>query len=258
VRVMQYAAEMNLVIVVDGDVSGFGQAEESEVLYEAPPVSRYFMPAYPKELPRFESVEEILEGDWRELKSLEDQAGMRRRHIVYRKLFLSPVIYSRGADDPDFAYLRNFRERIREDIEQHTGYRFELFANAAALTLPDRRQLFTCFPDNRALSDLAMQFAGLARRKNRGKEIPLQEDGSIWLTEVEFERWVLECKELFGAGWSKQYREALPSEAAADLLAFLELWRMAERVENGVVALKPLLARTVCRYPDDFAAEGQK
>jgi len=253
VRVMHFAAGRNLVKVVEGDVTGFSTEEDHEVLYEVPLVSRYFMPSYPKELPEFDSLEEILVGDWREMSGLEQDEALKRRHRVYRRLLLSPALYARSPEDPDFIYLRNFRHRLAEDIEEHTGLMCELYAASALLTSPERRARLSLFPEQRALSDIAMQLSGLAREKRDEEEIPLQGDGSLLLTPVVFEKWVRELKERYGAGWSKQYREALVSSVATDLLNYLEEWKMAaQNPETGVISLLPLLARTVCRYPADF------
>ncbi len=287
VRVMQYATDIGLVEVVEGDVVGFGSEESHEVLYEVPPVSRYFMPSYPKELPVFDNLEEILSGEWRDMRGLEYDESLKRRHRVYRQLLLSPVMYAAGPADPDYLYLRNFRHRIREDIETHTGYIFELYAGSALLTSPEKRGRLTLFPGQRALDDMVMQLSALLRRRlrtggpegehgrddfretgNEHKRNDFRETGeenSLWetdragrvsLTPVEFENLMQELKEKYGAGWSKQYREALIPEIAGDMLQCLQEWKMAEQNrETGVISLLPLLGRTVCHYPEDFPAK---
>ncbi len=250
VRVLQVAAELRVVKLVDGDISGFSYLETFEALFEVPLVSRYFMRSYPKDLSLFQSKEEILEAEW---QGMEDNTGLKRRHRVYRQLFLSPVMYARGNGDPDFLYLRNFRNRITEDIERHTDFQFELFQNEAMLTLPERKARLTVFPDNRAIADITMQFASLVRRQREEEDIPLAYDGSLCLTLADFEKWVMQCKNNYGMGWSKQYREASSSETTGDLLKFLIDWKMARQdQETGVIYLLPLLARTICKYPEDF------
>jgi uncharacterized protein (TIGR02678 family) len=256
VRVLQHTVEERLIKVVEGDITGFGLEESHEVLLEVPPVSRYFMPSYPKELPEFSTLEEIYSGRWRETKGMEEHEGMRRRHRVYRRLFLSPAFYSSGAADPDFLYLRNFRHRIAEDVAEHTPYRLELYANAALLVSPERKGRLTLFPENRAISEIAMQLAVFSRERWAALKESERISGSLSLSAVEFEQLVVKCKEQYGAGWSKEYREALPSETTADLLCHLLHWKMADQdPETGVITLLPLLARVVCRYPDDFGGD---
>lgn len=249
VRVLRKAAELGIVKVVDGTIEGFNHVEDNEVLYEVPVVSRYFMRSYPKDLFQFAGKEEMLAADWPE----GTDEGLRRRHRVYRRLLLSPVVYAKDVPEADFQYLRNYRHRIREDVERHTGFCFELYKNAALLTLPEQRARFTLFPDSKAVSDIATQFAALARERRAKDDIPLQFDGSLCLTAPQFRDWVRICRERWGTGWSKQYREAGIAQTARDLLAFLEEWKMAERdPETGAVCLRPLLARITGRYPADF------
>ncbi|RJX22574.1 MAG: TIGR02678 family protein [Desulforudis sp.] len=249
VRVLRTSADLGILKVVDGTIEGFNYAEDNEVLYEVPVVARYFMRSYPKDLFQFATKEEILAADWPEGV---DEA-LKRRHRVYRRLLLSPVMYSRDTVEADFLYLRNYRHRVREDIEKHTGFCFELYRNAALLTLPEQRVRFTLFPDNKAISDIAIQFAAVARERRAEDDIPLQFDGILGLTIPDFQKWVRICKERYGAGWSKQYREAGISQTAKELLAFLVEWKMAERdPETAAVHLRPLLARTTGRYPSDF------
>ncbi|MEN3003935.1 TIGR02678 family protein [Dehalobacterium formicoaceticum] len=255
VRVLQTAVDIGILKVVDGDIADFGYREESEVLYEVPLVARYFMRSYPKDLFQFRTKEEILAAEW---QGEEEDVGINRRHRVYRILFLSPVLYSKNADDPDFLYLRNYRNRIREDIESHSGFQFELYKNAALLTLPERRARFTLFPDNKAISDIALQFAQIVREQQQTMELPRQTDGSLQVTQVDFAKWVQICQERFGAGWSKQYREGDIPQIARDLLAHLIDWQMASRAgDTGTIILFPLLVRTVGKYPADFAADGE-
>ncbi len=253
VRVLQKAAELGVIKVVDGDIAGFSQREDYEVLYEVPLASRYFMRSYPKDLFKFSSKEEILDSEW---QGMEEDRGDKRRYRVYRKLFLSPGMYSKGKDDPDFLYLRNFRNRIRDDIEKHTDFQFELFRNTALLTLQERKARYNLFPDNRAIADITLQFASLVRNKQVEEDIPTQFDGSLMLFPVDFTKWVEELKESYGSGWSKQYREAPISEIVKDILSNMKEWKMAEEdQESKGIYLKPLLVRVIGKYPKDFTGE---
>ncbi len=254
VRVMQKAAELGVVKLVDGDITGFSQTEDYEVLYEVPLVSRYFMRSYPKDLFRFNSMEELLEVEW---AGSDEDSGLRRRHRVYRKLFLSPTIYASDSNDQDFLYLRKYRNRIQEDLEKHTDFQFELYKNTALLTLSEPRAGLNLFPDNKAIADITLQFAGFVRKRQQEDEIPLQYDGSLCIMPVDFEKWVEELKKEFGSGWSKQYREALVSETARDLLEHMLGWKMAYKdMETGVISLRPLLVRIIGEYPEDFKKTG--
>ncbi len=253
VRVLLFAQGQGIVRVVDGDVEHFSMVDESEVLYEVPILSRYFMRSYPKDLFLYDSTDAILNAEW--LEGEEEQMGSRRRHRVYRQLFLSPTLYANGVQDADFLYLRNYRNRIQEDMEQHTEYHFELYKSTAALTRSERKGRLTLFPDQRAITDIVMQFATVVREECENEDIPFQYDGSLLLTWVDYERWVGITASHFRSGWSKQYREATLSEVARELFTEMEDWKMAKReVETGTILLLPLLGRLSGMYPRDFVS----
>lgn len=254
VRVLQTATDLDLVRTVDGDITDFSYSENNEVLYEVPLVARYFLRSFPKDLTAFKGIEDFLNI---EDLNTEEQTGVKRRQRVYRKLFLTPVMYSNGNNDPDFLYLRNYRNRIREDVEKLSDFKFELFRNAALLTADEKKAVYTLFPDNKAISDIVLQFATLVREEKEQEEIPLQYDGTLRLTKADFQKWVGKCKEKYGKGWSKQYREATVSETARELLAVLIDWQMASLdKETRVISLRPLLARTIGKFPADFTKGG--
>lgn len=250
VRVLQFAAENNILTVVEGDVTDFSYTESHEVLYEVPLTARYFLRSFPKDLFQFKTMEQILAA---ETMGQEETTGVSRRHRVYRLLFLTPGIKARGASDADFLYLRNYRHRIQEDIEKHSDFQFELYKNTSLLTLSERKLRYNLFPDNRAICDIALQFASVVRQKQVEEQIPLQQDGSIFLTKVDFLNWMKICRDQYAAGWSKQYREMSAALTAKELLELLTEWKMAAQdPATGVISLYPLLVRTVGKYPGDF------
>lgn len=256
VRVLQQAASLGIIRTVDGDIANFSHQEDQEVLYEVPLVSRYFLRSFHQEVVSFTGKEAFMEA---ELDIDDGEGGTARRHRVYRQLFLSPAMYSTGPEDLDFRYLRNFRNRIVEDMAQHTDMQFELYQNAAMLVAGERKAKWTLFPDSRAIADVALHFAALVRKLKEEQDIPLQYDGSVRLTPVDFRRWVHLCYQQYGHGWSKQHREANLNQLARDLLELLVEWQMAvEDDDTGVVSLKPLLARLAGRYPRDYNQETAK
>jgi uncharacterized protein (TIGR02678 family) len=253
VRTLQFAEELGLVRVVDGEIESFSFAEDQEVLYEAPVVSRYFMRSYPKDLFQFSSLNEILEAEWQH--DGHDKTA-ERRHRVYRRLMFSPAMYGKGAADEDFQYVRQYRHRIREDIETFTDYQFELYKQVAMLTAPERKSHLTLFPDHKAVMDIALQFAGVVRSRRDEEQVAVQPDGTVKLTWIDFEQWMSICQEQFRHGWSKQYREMPLGEVAHQVYQLLAEWQLAATdPETGQVILYPALVRLSGRYPADFHPE---
>ncbi|NMB24629.1 MAG: TIGR02678 family protein [Firmicutes bacterium] len=252
VRVLLLATEVGILQVVEGDVAEFGNREDYEVLYEVPAVSRYFMRPLDADLLVARDQDALLQPQH---EQSDAEVGEWRRHRVYRQLLLSPAMYRWDTNDSDFLYLRNYRHRIREDIESHTEYQFELYKNVALLTMPERRARFTLFPDNRAISDIGLQFAAMVRKLVDEAGLSVDDEGRIRLTSVDFEDLVLRCWEQYGHGWSKQYREGLVTATARDLEELLANWKMLSRdAETGTLFLMPLLGRTVGEYPADYMA----
>lgn len=259
VRVMAFLEKMGMLRIVDGDTLAFNQNEEAEVLYEVSVVARYFLRSYPKDLLQFHTKEELLDS---EIMEGEDElSGARRRYRVYRQLLLSPAIYREETEEGDFLYLRNFRARLYEDLEKHAGYQLELYRHAALLVAPEPKARLTLFPDQKGISDIVLQFSAYWREEYARQQRMLDNEGNMALTPVEFEQGVKICKERYGAGWSKQYREALLKQIARELLESLLSWKMAKvDTETNLILLRPGLARLVGEYPADFhlARTGEK
>ena len=245
IRVLNVASSFKIIRTVDGEIAGFVQNEAQEVLYEVPVIARYFMRSYPKDLFKFNSLQDILNEEY------SKDSSEYRRHRVYRKLFLSPVTYRESLDDSDFLYLRNYRNRIRADIEEHTDYQFELYKNAALLSVKVNSNFKTSFPDTKALSDVVLQFAYVL--KENINLYPISELGIIKMSYPDFENMAMEVSDRFQTGWSKALRDASIKQLSSDLLQVLIDWRMASvEEESSMILLMPLLGRTVGVYPNDF------
>lgn len=252
VRVIKQLEKLSIIKVVEGEVDQFAMDEDQEVLYEITIYARYFMRSYPDDLFTYETTQEILDAEWE-----RHEQGERRKR-VYRKLMISPVVYRESEDDADFAYIRNYRNRLREDLETHTLFRLEVFKNAAMLVSEERKQELTLFPDQKAIMDIALHFASFLRT-NEAQFKP-DELGNIRLSKVALHQAVKELHALYGAGWSKQYREGSITTTANELIDILYKWEMLSIDEvTDAYKVRPLLGRVAGKYPKDFveALEGE-
>lgn len=248
VRVIKQLEKMAIISTVEGEIDQFALHEEHEVLYEVSIYARYFMRSYPKDLFEYDSMDEILQSEW-----ARHEEGARRKR-VYRKLVISPVVYRDGEDDPDFAYIRNFRNRLRDDLEAHTLFRFEVFKNAALLVTDENKQELSLFPDQKAIMDVALHVAAYLRENI--DQYPPDALGTIRLTDVTLEQIITEAHQIYGSGWSKQYREASIQSTKREFVALLENWEMLEQEPiTNVYIVKPLLGRFFGMYPSNFDAE---
>lgn len=251
VRVIKQLEKLSILMPVEGEIDQFAMNEDQEVLYEKTIYAQYFMRSYPKDLFEFHSIDDILSSEWE-----RHEADLRRKR-VYRKLLFSPVVYREDEDDLDFAYIRNYRNRLSEDIEAHTMFRLEVFKNAALLVTDERKQELTLFPDQKAIMDVALHFASYLR-DHIETYLP-DEFGNIHLTHTMFEQIMKEVHLIFGKGWSKQYREGSISTTMNELLDVLFDWEMLDIEEmTKAYIIKPLLGRLYGKYPRKFLLEEEK
>lgn len=251
VRVLSYLSELGILAVVDGETSSFNLSQGSEVLYEVSVVARYFMRSYPKDLFQFNTLEDILAAE--SFEPEDEMTGARRRYRVFRQLLLSPVMYRQDTEDADFLYLRNYRARLQDDLETHTGLQLEVYKNSALLVSPEPRSILTLFPDQKGIADITLQFSAYVRDQVENHHWLPDSSGQIALTRLEFEQGVRYCQEKYSGGWSKQYREGLIKTIAAELFSFLKDWKFAQSSEeDSQILLLQALGRLVGDYPKDF------
>ncbi len=248
VRALSHVETLCLIKKIDGNLDGFMQDEAIEVLYEVTIYARYFMRSYPDDLFLFHTVDELLAQEWK-----RQSDGLRRKR-VYRKLMMTPFVYRTGEDDLDFAYIRNYRNRLREDFEAHTPFRLEVFKNVAMLVLSDPKQRYTLFPDRKAICNVALHTMTLIRDEVENSEIT--ELGTVRMPTARLDGLVRKAKEQYGHGWAKKHRDESPEATASQVTEFWKDWDMALLDEDArFVTIRPSVARFTAVYPADYEQE---
>jgi len=243
IRVMKVLVDFRLIHTIDGDVSRFDYHEEEEVLYEATIYSRYFMRSYPEEFTGYTNWQQLLQDDWK--YNTEDE----RRKRVYRRLFMSPGLNRIDQGDPDFLYIRNYRNRLSEDIEKHSEYKLHVFKNTALLSLTEGKQYQSLFPNSKAVTDLILQLSNYLH--NNLDRYPPQENGEIILTEGQLTGIIDDLRIKYGQGWTKYFRDKSSMAIRIELVKALQDWLMAEQRQSFIM-MKPLLGILVGNYPKDY------
>ncbi|QQE74405.1 TIGR02678 family protein [Brevibacillus composti] len=247
VRVLQLAREWELLLVVDGDDQGFAASDQTDALYEPTPLVKYFLRAYPRDLMQFETTEDLLK-----IVDTENET-LARRHRVYRQLLLTPGIREEEMADGDWTYLRNQRNVIARDFEETVGLDLEIYGQDAMLVHHGRSMGSTLYPDTRAISDVVFFFAGTVRAAIEAGTFPLQNDGRLLLTQVDYELLLEQCHAEHGHGWGKTLREMQTKPLAHQLLEEMEAGGMACRDENEqLIVIMPRLGRITSHYPNDY------
>lgn len=246
IRVMKVLVDLHLIETIDGDVQRFDHHEEQEVLYEVTIYSRYFMRVHPEEFTAFNNAEQLL--------ALEHQLTSEdeRRKRVYRQLFTTPAIYRENTQDQDFAYIRNFRNRISDDIERHSDLKLHVFKNVAFLSVTEPKKYYEIFPNTKSVTDIMLQLSNYLHAHL--EEYSPRENGDIVLTEGQLNRIFEELRGKFGEGWAKLYREKSITAVRQEVVEEMIDWRMAS-IEDGFIALHPLLGVLAGSYPKDYKKE---
>lgn len=247
VRALKFAVETGPIRLVDGDSEQFAMSRDSEALYEVSQLARYFLRSYPKDLHQYHSLQELQSA---EHFDEEATTGSGRRIRVYRQLLLTPAYNAVDARAEDFVYLRAMHKRLHDELESHTGLQFELYQDCAMLTSPERtywcKQLFPL--QQSGIHAVVLHFAHFCQ-----DELDPGTDRRQSFSRVELGKLTEQCRDLYGSGWTKEYRELGLSRLAAVLLEELISWGMAiSDPETKLIELRPPFWRLTGRYPDDY------
>ena len=250
VRALGFARNMGIININDGDDERFSQSRDVEVLYESTGISRYFLRPFARDITEAKDQEEILSSQW---VDMDEERGILRRHRVYRKLVLSPVVYPDGADDQDFYYIRNYRNTIQKDLEEFMGARLHVHKDCALTVISEDYGIRDSFPSQNNLSDIALQISTLLRRQiSKGKRKPGVE-GSIEMTQVEFEALLRECHKEFSHGWYKTYREMREDKLIKEVKEYMIGWKMVkEDPKLKTLKILPLCLKIKGEFPAEY------
>lgn len=261
IRVMRFCMEEGMILVTDGDESGFSLSEAAtEVLYENTGASKYFMRRFNFELGVVNSLKDLEEMEW---LSDERDRGVVRRHRVYRKLMLSPVVYQEGDEDPDYLYIKNQRGVIENDMEKHLEMPFHLHKNGALLMAPDGMMISDRFPDRKNISDIILQLCALIREEIEEKGWQRQASDTITLSGNNWYSLIEKLRSQSSHGWSKRYREELTArQLQEEINEAMESFNMIEiKKQTNEVVLLPIVGKMIGEYPADYRSkqsEGEK
>ena len=251
IRVLRFAESEGMILVNDGDEKSFEGTGAAAVLYENTGASKYFARHFNFDLTLCSSHEEVAGSEW---KGTEMDRGVIRRHRVYRKLVMNPVVYASGAEDQDYLYLKNQRSVIAGDLEKYLSAQLHLHKNGAMLMLSDHALLEDGFPSRKNISDIALHMASILRAHASAEPITCEPDDSWILSESKWDSLLEACIEGFSHGWSKGYREEITfSKLREELMQFMEDFGMLDRQpKTREIRVLPAAAKMTGQYPPDY------
>jgi len=252
IKVMKYCVSIGILNVDDGSEEGFAKDDTSEVLYENTGASRYFMKNFTQDIMGYTSAKEFEKEEWIDVN--EDR-GIVRRQRVYRKLLMSMGMYKDAESEEDFAYLRNYRNMIQGDLAELFDCELHVHSSSAFLVLGEECRLGRCFPEGNTLSDVVLLTNQLIQKSVTEGRITVPLDEQICIPKEVFRSIVEECKEKFGQGLNKTYREMTFAEFYREVEGYMEELMLIE-IGTDHVKIRPAAGKIYGKYPEDFLKNG--
>lgn len=250
VRVLRFAAEIGIVKADDGDEGSFMESTETEVLYESTGLSRYFVRNFTGNILNYSSWKDIENGEWFDV---DKDRGRVRRNRVYRRLLMSPAVYSEGPDDPDYIYIRNQRSLLQRDIEEVLDSQLHVHKNGAFVILDPSINFKDVFPSKKSVSDIVLQLNTHIVNLLKSGELEKRENDIINVSKARFVRLLEEIREISLTGWGKVYREMTLDKLCDEVILYMKSFSMIEAAEDGrEIRVMPLVGKVTGKYPKNF------
>lgn len=248
VRVLQYAQEIGLVLVYDGNSALFGNDQTQEVLYENTGLSRHFPVHFGRDIMECRSIEDF------EALSWEGDETEQRRRRVYRQLTLAPGLYCSDQSQSDYDYIKNQRRTVNGNLDQFLNGELHLYKNGAFFLLSDGDRCGMLYPGTRALSDAALLLCAQLREQIIQGVYLRRPDDTVLLTRREFRYEIQRCRDQYGNGWGSLLRAYSLEHICQELTAYMAGWMLLEELEEDIL-LYPAVGKLMGRYPASYHNE---
>lgn len=254
IRVVKFCVSCGMLKVDDGSEESFMRDSDGEVLYENTGASRYFMKNFTRNIMDYTKPEDFAEDEWIDV---DMERGLARRQRVYRKLIMNMGMYREGENDEDFAYIKNLRNRVSEELEELLDCELQVHKSSAFLIVGENGGLGRCFPEEKTMSDIALLCLRLFQEQVREGSWQLPMDECVRVTEEAFRQVVECCKAQYGNGFIKTYREMTTGVFYQEVRDYLESLDLIEACGDWIV-ISPAAGKIAGEYPRDYMPDGVK
>lgn len=253
-RALKKLRSLGVLLVVDGDEGLWAQDAERNVLYECSPNVRYVLRRFPRDLTECTSLGDL--EDPISYAQTQEGEAMRRRHRVYRRLLLEPVVADRHWDVDDLNYVLWQRRTILDQLEKTFGWVGRRYREGLFFFHPELTSESELFPTLSAATDLALLLAGEIRRQLAVEDgLYREEDGTIRLTRAELETFMHRLQTRHKEYWNKELRESESKHLAKLCMQHLIEWGLGEWEDEReqFFLISPVLGRWTAEYENlDF------
>lgn len=249
IKVLKYCVTCGILQVNDGNEEGFARDGGSEVLYENTGVSRYFMKNFTQDIMSYTTPADFEQEEWIDVNA---DRGIVRRQRVYRRLLMTMGMQKSPETEEDFAYVRNFRNLIEGELSEFFDCQLQVHRNSAFLVLGEECRMGRCFPEEHTLSDIVLLLhALLGEQIQKGEILPGTEEIILLPKEVFLD--LLEiCRERYGKGFAKTYREMTTREFCTEVMKYMLELGLIREEDSGDIWVHPAAGKIVGAYPEDF------
>ncbi|MEJ8548565.1 TIGR02678 family protein [Brevibacillus borstelensis] len=243
VRALKKLKQLGVLIAVDGDEQDWAHNDENNVLYECTPNVRYVLRQFPEELTRFTDIHEL--NAQMVYTDTADGEMRRRRHRVYRRLLLEPVILDKEWDSDDLYYVITQRRSLIEQLRTMFGWEGSRYREGLLFFHPDATSNGDLFPTMSAISDLVLLLAGELRRLQHAESTLwyVEENGEMILGRTDLENLLLVLRQRHKEYWSKEHQDMTAAELAEALARHMSEWGLGRWQNENLFAITPVLSR---------------
>jgi uncharacterized protein (TIGR02678 family) len=247
-RALKKLKALGVLISVDGDEGDWANDSGKNVLYECSSYVRYVLRRFPQDLTYYNNMEDL--SDSVLYADTTDGQLLRRRHRVYRRLLLEPVVLDRSWGADELPYVLTQRRSILDQLHKTLGWEGRRYREGLVFFHPELTSEAILFPTLSGVSDLTLLVSGELRRQlfAEGIDRYTEDSGCIRLERSDMETLILKLFEKYKGYWSKEFREAKSSELAEQVFEHLVEWSLGEWDNGKHFLLSPVLGRWNAEY----------
>lgn len=253
IKVLKYCVNTGILDLNDGNEESFAK-DGGEVLYENTGASRYFMKNFTQDIMGYTAPSDFENEEWIDIN--EDR-GIVRRQRVYRQLLMTMGMQRNPDTEEDFAYLRNQRNMIQGELSELLDCELHVHRNSAFLILGEECRMGRCFPEENTLSDAVLLINHLILEQINQEKIMVGTEEEISVPAETFTGILEECKEKYGKGFNKTYREMTTRDFCQTVATYMTELGFIQEVQ-GEIKINAAVGKIVGQYPKDFMEDMER
>lgn len=246
-RVLKKLKGMDIVQSVDGQELHWTQNNESDVLYECTPYSRYILRNFPKPLTQYTNMEQLSET--LEYGNTPEGQKQRKKHYLYRRYLLEPIVQDDAWSD-DSLYFHGQRNNVLSQIKKMFGWEGSRYREGTIFFEAELTSEAEIFPTLSVISDITLLVCGIVREETLAfdSNLFIEKNGVIHITLGEMERLLTHLQNDYKKYWTNEFKNKKTADLAVEVLNHLIEWGFGEWRENGLFILYAIGGRWTAKY----------